>query len=211
MLGMRRLERGDTLIEVLFAVTVFSFVVVSSLAIMNQGTAAAQRSLEISLVRQQVDAQADSLRFLHDSYVAAYRPGLSYNLTDGTTSPAEEWYRLTRSPSMVSTVIPLNNGGTSCSSAPGTAFIINPKTARYVSASSLTRATTYSRLAYNSSGALSAAQGLWVEAIRSGTSSDMNQQNAGYIDFHIRACWEAPGTAAPMTIGTIVRLYEPRG
>ncbi|MBJ58357.1 hypothetical protein CMN24_01415, partial [Candidatus Saccharibacteria bacterium] len=64
MLGMRRLERGDTLIEVLFAVTVFSFVVVSSLAIMNQGTAAAQRSLEISLVRQQVDAQADSLRFL---------------------------------------------------------------------------------------------------------------------------------------------------
>lgn len=211
MLRMRRRQRGDTLIEVLFAVTVFSFVVVSSLAIMNQGTAAAQRSLEISLVRQQVDAQADSLRFLHDSYVAAYRSGITYNLSDGATSPAEEWYRLTQSPSMVSSASPLNNGGTSCSSAPGTAFIINPKTGRYVSASILTTASTYSRLVYNSSGALSTAEGLWVEAVRSSTSSDPNQLNAGYIDFHIRACWEAPGTSAPMTIGTIVRLYEPRG
>ena len=55
--------RGDTLIEVLFAITVFSLVVVTSLAIMNQGTQAALRSLQLTLVRQQVDSQAEALRF----------------------------------------------------------------------------------------------------------------------------------------------------
>jgi prepilin-type N-terminal cleavage/methylation domain-containing protein len=65
-------QKGDTLIEVLFAVTVFSLVAVGSLSIMNQGTTVAQRSLETTLVRQEIDAQAETLRFVHDSYIAAY-------------------------------------------------------------------------------------------------------------------------------------------
>ena len=76
MLG-RQKNRGDTIIEVLFAITVFSLVVVSSLSIMNQGSATAQRTLEISLVRQQIDAQAETLRFLNTSYVAAYQAGVN--------------------------------------------------------------------------------------------------------------------------------------
>ena len=54
---------GDTLIEVMFATTVFSLVVVSSLSLMNQGVASAQRSLEITTVRQQMDGQVETLRF----------------------------------------------------------------------------------------------------------------------------------------------------
>ena len=49
-----------------------------------------------------------------------------------------------------------------------------------------------------------------IEAIRSKTIRENNQANAGYIDFHIRACWDSPGQSVPVTIGTIVRLYEPR-
>src|ERR1035437_7179154 len=72
-------QRGDTLIEVLFAVSVFSLVAIGGLTIMNQGSNTTQRALEITLVRQQIDAQAEGLRFLHDAYIASYRPGATYS------------------------------------------------------------------------------------------------------------------------------------
>mgnify|MGYP007031190970 CR=1 FL=1 len=78
---------GDTLIEVLFAFSVLSLIIIGSLSIMNQGTLAAQRSLEITLVRDQIDAQATTLRFLHDAYVAAYQPNLTYD----PATPAGQW------------------------------------------------------------------------------------------------------------------------
>ena len=61
----RRFEQGDTIVEVLFAVVVFALVAVGSMSIMNQGTATAERSLEITLVRQQMDAQAEAIRYIH--------------------------------------------------------------------------------------------------------------------------------------------------
>ena len=51
MLG-RRHERGDTIIEVMFAFVLFSMVIVGAFMIMNQGMALAQRSLEVTQVRQ---------------------------------------------------------------------------------------------------------------------------------------------------------------
>ena len=57
---------------------------------------------------------------------------------------------------------------------------------------------------YDTSGAITAAKGMWIEAIRSTPSA-----GTAYTDFHIRACWYAPGTNQPMNLGTIVRLYEP--
>ena len=59
-------NRGDTIIEVLLAVTIFSLVAVGSMVLMNRGVAMAQQSLETTLVRQQIDAQAEMLRFVHD-------------------------------------------------------------------------------------------------------------------------------------------------
>jgi type II secretory pathway component PulJ len=66
------MQRGDTIIEVVFAVTVFSMVAVGGLALMNQGAAMAQRSLEIGMVRDQMDAQADALRYMHSAYIANF-------------------------------------------------------------------------------------------------------------------------------------------
>ena len=63
---MRKLNRGDTLVEVLLGVTIFSLVAVIALETMNRGMAIAQYSLETTLVRQQVDAQAEMLRYAHD-------------------------------------------------------------------------------------------------------------------------------------------------
>ncbi|MEO6109427.1 MAG: hypothetical protein ABIP50_00240 [Candidatus Saccharimonadales bacterium] len=205
MLKRLKNERGDTLIEVLFAVAVFSSVVVGSLAIMNQGTAASQRSLEISLVRQQIDAQAETLRFMHDSYVNVYQPGITFDETDNVTSPAEEWNKMHRD------IVTINNTNTSDFNVGATcptthqngAFAVDPRNAVYYKAvSSLKLATSFSQLTYGTGNTFQSADGIWVEALKS---------SSGYIDFHIRACWDSVGLSVPMTLGTIVRLYEPQG
>ncbi len=207
MLG-RRKQAGDTLIEVMFAVTVFSAVIVGALTIMNQGAAAAQRSLEITLVRQQVDSQADTLRFMHDSYVSLYRPGISFAATD--QSPAAQWYRMTRSSQAVANADAYNGDSATCPEAPSKSFIIDPRKAAYISsASSKTAAKSFAQVTYRPDGSL-ASEGIWIQAVQSAPSSDRLQANVGYIDFHIRACWDGPGNGPMLKTGTIVRLYEPR-
>jgi hypothetical protein len=79
--------------------------------------------------------------------------------------------------------------------------------------SKLKPSVTFSQLTFDpqTGQILQEAQGIWIEGIRSQANGDSNQTNTRFIDFHIRACWENPGQGPPMTIGTIVRLYEPRG
>jgi type II secretory pathway pseudopilin PulG len=220
---LRRHQRGDTLIEVLFAVSVFSFIVVTALILMNQGTAASQRALDITLVRQQIDAQAETLRFMHDSYVAQYHPGIEFDYTDtfdGTeatelkTSPAEEWSK------MVESIVATDNKAASefgtCPETPSGrpsegSFIIDTRHVKFIEdAEFYGPAETSSEITYNDEDNFVGARGLWIEAVRSAQSADTDQSNTGYIDFHLRACWDSPGQNVPMTLGTIVRLYEPR-
>ena len=59
-----RFSKGDTIIEVMFSFVVFSMVIVGAFILMNQGIASAQRSLEITLVREQIDAQIDMARYV---------------------------------------------------------------------------------------------------------------------------------------------------
>jgi prepilin-type N-terminal cleavage/methylation domain-containing protein len=206
MLGMvrRRMQRGDTLIEVLFAVTIFSAVAVGGLGIMNRGTLTAQRSLEVTLVRQQIDAQAESLRFIHDSYVAVYP-----NPVTGQASA--EW------PKIVTTSVAQASTFGQCN-PPNGSFVVNSKTARLEPAAKLTNVvSTFSQLRFASTSpatvpltttnVLVAAEGIWVEAVRSDV---IPGEASGTIDFHIRACWSSPGQDNMVTLGTIVRLYEPR-
>lgn len=213
MLGLKRRgkERGDTLIEVLFAITIFSLVIVGSLSIMNQGTAASERALEITLVRQQLDAQAEALRFMHDSYVAVYQPGVKFDTDDNKTSPAEEWYKMSKE-SPKASASEFGAGGTSCPAFPSQSFIIDTTNVLFRSAGSdLKPANTFAQTTYDSNDQFNGSEGIWIEAVRSAQSSDSAQSNTGFIDFHIRACWESSGLTVPITLGTIVRLYEPRG
>ena len=212
MLRQRRSQRGDTIIEVLFAVTVFSLVVVAALSLMNQGSATAERSLEITLVRQEMDSQADTLRFLHDSYVQTYYSGITFNTSDATSTPAEEYYKIIQHVQAVGAKSASNFGSTACDTPPNGSFIMNTRRAILTSGSSIFKnPQTYAHVDYDTTDAVTDSQGVWIEAVRSGTSSDINQSDSGYIDFHIRSCWYAPGVSQPMHLGTIVRLYEPRG
>jgi len=188
-------NRGDTLIEVLFAVAVFSLVAVGSLSIMNQGTATAERSLEITLAREQIDAQAETLRYLNASYIA--------------DSDTTDWTKIQNLAELNTKASAFNS--TSCV-IPANTFVLNTHTAKFVTPTGIGKpgfATTYSQVRYNGDN-VSSVEGIWVEPVSSPTSSDVNQADAGYIDFHIRACWDSPGQSIPVTMGTIVRLYEPR-
>ncbi len=222
MLINNRFEtRGDTLIEALFAITIFSLIAVGSLAIMNQGTATSQRALEITLVRNEIDAQAETLRFLNSSYIAAYQSGGSYD--SGT--PAEQW-QLMQSSIISTGATNASDFGVDSTTCPGPgmvtplptgSFILNTHNATFVSPTTpnmFNLAQTFSQVRYDkSSGQVSSSEGIWIEAVRSAVIIDESnpEYNAGYIDFHIRACWDSPGQSVPLIIGTIVRLYEPRG
>lgn len=213
MLGKKRqLQRGDTLIEVLFAITVFALIVVTTLTLINQGISAAQRSLEITLARQQVDGQAETLRFLHDSYVHAYYSGIAFDTSDATSTPAEEFYRILDRVATTDADSASALGSTPCGTPPEGSFVLNTHRAVAMTNSTLFRAPeTFPEVQYDGSAVLTSSNGIWIEGIRSNQSTDVRQQNTGYVDFHIRACWAAPGMDEPMNIGTIVRLYEPRG
>jgi prepilin-type N-terminal cleavage/methylation domain-containing protein len=193
-------SRGDTLVEVMFAIAIFSLVAVGSLSIMNQGTATAERSLEITLVREQIDAQAETLRFLNASYIVS-----------PTSQYGAQWVSIQNSIPPGKTEVSAFGGGTTCpASPPSGSFILNPKNSNFVSldgSNKYEQALSYSQIRYEDSGdGVKNADGIWIEALRVSNSS---QSNADYIDFHINACWDSPGQSAPMTTGTIVRLYEP--
>ncbi|USN96450.1 MAG: hypothetical protein H6797_05300 [Candidatus Nomurabacteria bacterium] len=201
-------SRGDTIIEVLFAITVFSLVSVGGLSVMNQGTALAQRSLEIGLVREQIDGQADALRFLNSSYITDY----------GKNGPASKlWNDIVTNNALTSGAqaqqFDQMTDGANCLLPHGQPYFALDLTKLDSNPllSPTADAITYARV--NSDNAPTTAEGLWIQAVSSpnSTYTDSGKQKPGFYDFHIRACWHTPGQTTPITLGTIVRLYEPRG
>jgi type II secretory pathway pseudopilin PulG len=206
--------RGDTLIEVLLAAAVFSLVAIGTLAIMNQGTATAQKALEISFVRNEIDAQAEALRFMNASYISSYQPGVSSYSDSG----AEQWLLMRNyiASTGLTDTSPFGSSSGSCPAIRNTSFIINAKRALFVNPLSGVKpssATTFSQVVYDGSDNITpgSVNGIWIEALMySPGALHPYQTNAGYIDFHIYACWDSPSQSAPITLGTIVRLYEPQ-
>ena len=82
------LKRGDTMIEVMFGIATFSLVSILSIAIMNLGISTAQTNLEQTMARDLINAQAEAIRYIHDSYITERK-----NLTSGQEFGAL-WNRL---------------------------------------------------------------------------------------------------------------------
>ena len=90
-------QPGDTLIESVFAFAAFAFVLISAFNIMNRGISISQTSLEINLVTNEINAQAEALRYLHEAYLVRRSRGDS-KITTGDTAlenetikAAEQW------------------------------------------------------------------------------------------------------------------------
>ena len=80
--------RGDTLIEVLFSITIFGLIAVITVNLMNNGIYTAQKSLEITMTRNEIDSQAEALRFIHGNYLA------EKDFTGGVTQYRELWEKI---------------------------------------------------------------------------------------------------------------------
>lgn len=200
----RRAKQGDTIIEVMFAITVFAMVAVGSMALMNRGVAITQRALEITQVRQQLNNQAEVLRFVQQEYLA------------GNSTYQTVWRQLTTSGVAgfaQSQASPYGlDESNRCRSELGSSyhpFILDPK-ALGGSATNIAHvpilgstdptAPPYPQIVYGSG---VSAYGMWIESI---PKTEAN--GTRFVDFHIRACWDSVGDNVPVTLGTIVRLYE---
>jgi len=201
---VHRMQAGDTLIEVLFAVSVFSLVAVAAISLMNSGINTAQKALEITQVRQQIDAQAEALRFVHHGYVMSL---------GSATVNGDEWNKVITKASAPGSVATFNTtgGARTCGEIPPRAFIMNARlgTISTVTPKSISSsqggysAPPFARVTYDGNN-LTHADGIWIEG-----KTNTGNGGVGFTDFHIRACWESPGTGPAITLGTIVRLYEP--
>lgn len=70
LISRNHTRRGDTLIEVMFAVGFFALVAIISISVMNSGINNAERDLELVTARNELNAQAEALRFIHSSYIS---------------------------------------------------------------------------------------------------------------------------------------------
>lgn len=82
--------RGDTIIEVLLATTIFALISISTMVIMNSNTNNLEANLELTMVRAEVDAQAEAIRFIHDAYVAEG----DYSVVVQADNSKSQYYRL---------------------------------------------------------------------------------------------------------------------
>ena len=62
-------KKGDTLIEVALAIGIFSLVAIVVVSVVSASTSSAQAALELTITREELDSQAEALRFIHDSFV----------------------------------------------------------------------------------------------------------------------------------------------
>lgn len=201
-------QRGDTLIEVMLAFSIFSAIVIGAFIIMNQGISSAQNSLEINLVRNQIDTQAELLRHLNN--------GKLTSVGRAANDQATEWNRAVALAQPRATPYSNIEQVDDCKeeNLPNNSFFINPKTGMVVAKSenaTLFRDTqTFAQVQPASPAPnepVMVSNMIWIEAV---SSPNDTLRETRYYDFHIRACWEAPGAGAGLLkLGTIVRLYVP--
>lgn len=182
------MRRGDTIIEVLLAITVFSVVAVGAIMMMNRGVALSQRSLEITLVRQQIDAQADMLRYIHDQA----RQGQGYQAT---------WQQLLASHLKEAGAHETVSSASECpASPPDRSFSL--QTAGTGDDRTIVRELRYRPAeVYAMANQPQGSRGISIQLTR--------VAGARAYDAYIQACWYSVGLDRPMTTGTIVRLYDP--
>jgi len=189
-------QRGDTIVEVVLAFAVFSLVSVGAMTVMGQGTNASQRALEITLVRQQIDAQAEALRAAHQAYTAS---------SNGASS---QWRQFARAVTAENTVTYADqNACPSDDNQISNSFILDPRTASLVTDPDWFQdinTRTTKPFAQVEIGSDVRSYGMWIEReyVRGINVSDS-------YNFSIRACWFGAGLDTPLQLETVVRLYEP--
>ncbi len=223
-------KRGDTIIEVMFAVVIFSMVAVISISLMNVSLMQSEASLELVASRSDIDTQMEGLRFIHSSYISEMTlprcidadPGatcqqyraLWKDIVNGasTASPAAEFPPETcQEVRNLSGAFILNLNQLRSTSGTDTQHVkvpVGKDQAGAASNSGVNARIIYSNSSESSSNILDkgeellnvTSQGIWIIPVKGN----------GYYDFYAQACWDPPtDSKAPVTIDTVIRLYDP--
>lgn len=121
-------KRGDTIIEVTFAITIFSLISVITIQLMDRDVAVIQSALETEMARNEIDAQAEALRFIHNAYLSERELSTNKNSSDKNKDVVEYrdlWAKLSRD----------NNQYINSSAGSGLANIPSEGISEYLSAS----------------------------------------------------------------------------
>ena len=230
-------RRGDTIIEVIFAIAIFCLVAIISVNLMSSGITITEASLEQTLVRAEISAQVEALRFLHNAYIAEFEYPEYENYVP-------VWNRITDRAIDSSSFLDMREVDDceamfdSSAFTGNKPFIIN--TRRLSGSDDLTEETnllnalvtpstapfTFSnanpRVIFTNGGNnsddaellkdeyrdVARVEGIWVTAVRGDVHRVTNVPK--FYDFYVRTCWVAPGRNYPTKLGTVIRLYNPQ-
>ncbi|MBR2998511.1 hypothetical protein IKF34_01930 [Candidatus Saccharibacteria bacterium] len=228
-------RKGDTLIEVTLAVGIFSMIAIAVVSVMSAGTSNAQTALETTLAREEIDVQAETLRFIHTAYT-------NHGEADNTQFVKiwDEIVENANDPSMSitqyypDTCSELYTGDNNI--AKQNAFVLNPNKldsddglVKAKSDASLNptfrQAQTFPRIIYKEadasslisaeSGKISRVEGIYIVPVKDKqTTIICNNKNckseSAFYDFYIRTCWYGSNADRPSSISTLIRLYNPK-
>lgn len=224
---IRNNRKGDTILEVLFASAIFSLVALISINLMNKGVSSSEASLEASMARSEIDTQAESIRFIHDAYLAS----LNESAENDNNVYAGLWEEIIDQESEpvnlqnISSCADLYNSANENHIGDG-AFAINTRQLSAVTSGVdpdsvvlrgiLAEAPLYPRIVFGDkdsgnfiakderSGDVTASkvEGIW---------NTIKQAENGAYEVTIQACWYGPGSSVYTTLDTVIRLYNPNG
>lgn len=213
-LNKKKTLRGDTLVEVMFAVGIFAMVAISLATTMNDMLGKSQSAIEIVMARSEIDAQAEALRFIENSRK--------------NSTMQEVWEQIEANARDSLNAGDLLENVTSCPDVPDYAFYIDtfhldsgnsddiyiPKNRGGVDY--IQTASTFPRILHNSGDTIlhdyfgeneanSRSEGVWIiaERIMAGGRVDA-------YEFYVQTCWNPVGeSAVASTISSVVRIRNP--
>ena len=201
MQRMKRNQRGDTLVEVLIAITVLGIVVAGSMAVMNRSMTSILNSTERTAVRTDINAQINLINYAFRSSEATWQKIMNLAFTgksDGTGELPDEF-------KADSCSLHEDGDGSDAAAAPGS-FYLEPNLALNNSVSGVTLVDKLTEATNGSDTSRRArvGNGLWVDAVYYAQSP----KNARpYVDFYVKACWTPMGNNPKSKSMTAYRLY----
>jgi type II secretory pathway pseudopilin PulG len=176
-------QDGDTLVEVLLAISILSIVVIGSMRVMNAGQNLALSGIEHTTVQAALNSQLSIMRYLRDEYIRANNKPI--------TPAANDWQTVASSSYFVSDDI---------NSSP-----CNGRRNAFWISDNLGSASPDSQIEINSyhggaaSDIPSPGDGVWLEV----------QQTDNYIDIVAKACWTSVGSGPNQEAKSTERLFLP--
>lgn len=217
-------RRGDTMIEVLLASAIFGFVSLLTITLMNSGLRISQANLQMTMARNEISAQAEALRYIHNAYISSPSDSTTWNQYKNL------WEQLVAG--AVSSDESLDpEDGLSCAEiyegsqayVSNDSFVINTYALQLTSTSDfsnvliknsganvgkLAETETYPYLEFNETyGTVEQANGIWVNVKKSDNSASNGEPM--YYEFYINTCWYSVNGTAPTSLDTVIRLYNP--